>query len=118
MEGDDEKFHNAKWRSFFKDSAFFFDLPTIHEQREMKFKLQYRYDDLLPEHWRAPLQSRRDLLLWTCEARNNYLQERNAPETLNEDCANYNQLLTKYGPNYDSLKGKLGYVRGLFEEGE
>jgi hypothetical protein len=62
-----------------------------------------------------PLQSRRDLVLWTCAAKNAYLTERNASESLLEDCSNYNQLLKRYGPDYDSLKPKLGYVRGLFE---
>ena len=82
----------------------------------MRFKIQARYDDLLPEGAQnPPLQSRRDLVQWTCEQRNSYLSERNAPETLLEDCANYNQLLKKYGPDYNSLKTKLGYVRGLFE---
>lgn len=116
VEGDDNKFHVAKWKSFLKDAAFYYDLPTAHEMREQRFKIQQRYDDLLPDNWRPPLQSRRDLVLWTCEQRNNYLKEREAPETLLEDCSNYASLLNKYGPNYDSLKGKLGYVRGLFDE--
>ena len=81
----------------------------------MRFKLQHRYDDLLPEGWSAPLQSRRDLITWACENRNSYLQERNAPEGLIEECQNYTQLLKKYGPDYDALKPKLGYVRGLFD---
>lgn len=81
----------------------------------MRFKLQHRYDDLFSDQWRAPLQSRRDLVTWVCESRNKYLSEREAPEALLEDCHNYNQLLKKYGPDYDALKGKLGHVRGLFE---
>jgi len=113
--GDDAKLHQAKWRSFLKDSAFYYDLPTLQEQREMRFKLQHRYDDLFADAWTAPLQSRRDLVTWTCEQRNAYLSERSAPEGLLEDCQNYNHLLTTYGPNYDSLKPKLGYVRGLFD---
>jgi hypothetical protein len=71
VEGDDTKFHYAKWDSLLKDSAFYYDLPTIQEEREIKFKLQFRYDDILPEGWRPPLQSRRDLLTWSCEQRNN-----------------------------------------------
>jgi len=115
VEGDDSKLHQAKWNAFLKDSAFYFDLPTVQEQREMRFKLQHRYDDLFSDSWQAPLQSRRDLVEWTCEKRNVYLQERNAPETLLEDCSNYNGLLKKYGPDYESLKPKLGHVRGLFD---
>ena len=115
VEGDDTKFHKAKWTSFLKDAAFYYDLPTLQEQREMRFKLQHRYDDLFADQWRAPLASRRDLITWVCETRNTYLKEREASEELLEDCPNYNQLLKKFGPDYDSLKTKLGHVRGLFE---
>ena len=31
VEGDDSKFHKAKWSAFLKDAAFYYDLPTIHE---------------------------------------------------------------------------------------
>ena len=115
VEGDDTKFHQAKWNSFLKDSAFYIDFPTIQEQRETRFLLQHRYDDLFADSWNAPLQSRRDLVTWTCEQKNAFLQERNAPEGLLEDCSNYGGLLRKYGPDYTSLKSKLGYVRGLFD---
>jgi len=101
-----------------KDAAFFFDYPTIQEQRETKFQLQHRYDDLFADSWRPPVQSRRDLLTWTCQQRNSYLSERNAAEALLDDCENYAGLLRKYGPDYSSLKSKLGHVRGLFEDQE
>lgn len=55
VEGDDETFHYAKWQSLMKDAAFYFDLPTVHEEREIRKKLQIRYDDILPEGWRSPL---------------------------------------------------------------
>ena len=29
VEGDDTKLHKAKWASFLKDAAFYYDLPTI-----------------------------------------------------------------------------------------
>ena len=115
VKGDDAKLHQAKWKSFLKDAAFYFDQPTLQEQREMKFKLQHRYDDLFADTWAAPLQSRRDLLTWTCEKRNEYLSERQAPEDLLEDCNNYAALLRNHGPNYEPLKAKLGFVRGLFD---
>ena len=118
VEGDDAKLHQAKWASFMKDAAFYFDHPTLHEQRAQRFQLQHRYDDLFTESWRAPLQSRRELLTWTCQQRNAYLSERNAAETLLDDCENYGGLLRKYGPDYSSLKSKLGHVRGLFEDTE
>jgi len=115
VKGDDTKLHQAKWQSFLKDAAFYFDLPTLQEQREMKFKLQHRYDDLFADTWSAPLQSRRDLLTWTCEKRNEYLTEKAAPEGLMEDCSNYAALLRNHGPDYEPLKSKLGFVRGLFD---
>lgn len=117
VDGDDAKLHQAKWKSFLLDACYYFDQPNVHEQREMRFKLQHRYDDLFADGMpRPPLESRRDLVQWTCEARNAYMQEHNAPETALEDCANYSNLLKKYGPNYDALKPKLGYVRGLFDQ--
>ena len=82
----------------------------------MRFKLQSRYDDLFADRWSAPLQSRKDLVQWTCEQKNAYFTEKGAAPELLEDCQNYNQLLKKYGPDYESLKPKLGYVRGLFED--
>ena len=39
VEGDDAKLHQAKWKSFLKDACFYYDLPTLQEQREMRFKL-------------------------------------------------------------------------------
>jgi len=44
------------------------------------------------------------------------LKSKEAPVDHFDDCSNYNVLLTKYGPNYEKLKAKLGYVRGLFDE--
>jgi hypothetical protein len=29
VEGDDAKFHQAKWGSFLSDAAFYYDLPTL-----------------------------------------------------------------------------------------
>lgn len=115
MEGDDNKLHKAKWNSFLKDAAFYMDLPNLQEQREMRFTLQRRYDDLFAESWNAPLQSRRDLLTWVCQKRNSYMSEKSAPEEVLEDCENYAALVRKYGPDYDALKAKLGHVRGLFD---
>lgn len=39
VEGDDKKFHYAKWNSLMKDAAFYYDLPTIGEEREIRRKL-------------------------------------------------------------------------------
>jgi len=32
------------------------------------------------------------------------------------NCESTNSLIEKYGPDYSSLKEKLGYVRGLFTD--
>lgn len=29
VEGDDAKLHKAKWSSFLKDAAFYYDIPTL-----------------------------------------------------------------------------------------
>jgi hypothetical protein len=74
-----------------------------------------RYDDLFQETMRFPLQSRRDLLTWACQAKNEHLRSKEAPEELFENCDSYAKLLAKYGPDYNKLKAKLGHVRGLFD---
>jgi len=53
---------------------------------------------------------------WACESQNRFLTERNVSEDRLLNCTNYDALLQKYGPNYDNLKAKLGYVAGLFDE--
>ena len=56
VEGDDKNLRVAKWNSLLKDSAFYFDVPNLQQQRDMRKKLQYRYDDLFPEQtMRFPL---------------------------------------------------------------
>eukprot|EP00347_Sterkiella_histriomuscorum_P012897 403366798 len=115
VEGDDNNLRVAKWNSLLKDSAFYFDVPTLLQQRETRRKLQLRYDDLFAETMRFPLQSRRDLLSWACNAKNEHLKSKEASEELLENCENYTALLRKYGPDYDKLKNKLAHVRGLFD---
>ena len=51
VEGDDAKLHQAKWKSMMSDACFYLDTPTVHEQRETRFTLQKRYDDLFPSAW-------------------------------------------------------------------
>ena len=91
-----------------KACAFYYDNPTIKDEIEMKRKLQRDYDDILTEGWRPVLDNRRSLLTWAC-------QQKNSAE---DNCENYHGLLDKYGPNYDSLKAKLGNVRGLFNDSD
>lgn len=65
IEGDDKKQHKM-WFSLLRDSAWYFDNPSIAQEKKMKDDLQLKYDDLLPEGWRPRLQSRNDLVAWAC----------------------------------------------------
>ena len=44
------------------------------------------------------------------------MDEAGAPAENKMNCTQYQGLLDKYGPDYSSLKDKLGYVRGLFND--
>ena len=83
----------------------------------MKRTLQRKYDSILPAGWRPPLYSRRDLLTWSC---NQYLESLKQREDVTErdypQCENYGLLLTQYGPDYDRIRGKVGHIRGLFDQ--
>ena len=96
-----------------KDATFYLDNPELKDEISMRQKLQYRYDSLFTTTMRPPLQSRRDLVNWTCQAQNAWMQEKEAPEKLMMDCTNYNKLLTTYGPDYTTIKKKLGFLKGL-----
>jgi hypothetical protein len=37
--GDDHTFHKAKWDSFLHDACFYYDLPNLGEERQMRRKL-------------------------------------------------------------------------------
>ena len=113
IEGDDN-LNSKMWASLKKDSAHYFDCPTVDQERQMREKLQLRYDSILPVGWRPPLQSRKDLLFWSCQKHTEYLKENNQ-EVEFEDCFNHHALVEKYGPDYSALRKKLGHVRGLFD---
>ena len=115
VEGDDHHYRLAKWNSLLKDTAYYYDNPSFQDKGRVKNKLQIRYDDLFEDSWKFPLQTRRDLVTWACNAKNDFLKSKEAPQELLEDCDNYKGLLRKYGPDYDKLKAKLGHVRGLFD---
>lgn len=95
------------------DATFYYDNPTIEDEVKMRKKLQYRYDGLFSTVMRPPLQSRRDLVEWTCQAQNAWMAEKGAPEDRLMNCNSYTALLEDYGPNYSTIKKKLGYVKGL-----
>jgi hypothetical protein len=44
------------------------------------------------------------------------LKEKGAAEEQLWDCENPRALVSKYGPNYDSVRAKLGYIKGLYRE--
>jgi len=65
------------------------------------------------------MQDRKTLLTWACQSWEADKKAR-APEdqrdAINDHCENYDKLLRKYGPSYEGLKKKLGYIRGLFDD--
>ena len=98
-----------------KDCAFYYDVPTVDDEVEMKKKLQFKYDHILQEGWRPAVTSRRDLMHWACGQYNKTLEVREIPAEQMVNCDNHAALLHEFGPNYNRLKSKLGHVRGLFE---
>lgn len=106
---DDDQHMSKRWTAFLKDSAYYYDQPTVAQERFTLQNLKQRFDELFPSSWRPPMQSRRDLLTWVCEQRNQALAESHEP--LN---CSYNALLQDFGPNTASLREKLGDVRGLW----
>jgi len=114
VEGDD-KFQTLMYKSLLKDCAFYFDVPSIKDENKMKKTLQRKYDHILTPGWRAPLTSRQDLLTWACTQTNQAFLEKGFPEKDLLACDNYSLLLQAFGPNYDKLRPKLGFIRGLFD---
>lgn len=87
----------------------------------MRWNLQYKYDDLFAGGVYPKLQTRKDLLTWACKTWENEKKERaheDQRDTINDRCEDYGYLLQTYGPDYSSLKKKLGYVRGLFNDSD
>ena len=108
-----DKFKTKLWDSWLSYCAFYYDHPKLDDRKEYKKGLQSKYDQLFPDFWRAPLSNRRELLGWAWEQRNNYMNDHGNGENL-VDCS-YANLLNKYGPDYEPLKDKVGYIKGLFE---
>jgi hypothetical protein len=46
VEGDDEN-QSLMWKSFLKDCAFYYDVPSIEDENKMRSTLQKKYDDIL-----------------------------------------------------------------------
>ena len=115
IENDDPN-RTLMWRALMKDCAYYFDYPTIPQEERMRRTIQRKYDDLfVSRSYRPPLTSRRDLVTWACGQYNESLKANEAGEEFYVDCENYNALLTEFGPDYNRLKGKLGYIKGLFD---
>jgi len=114
---DDEPTLQPKmWQSALTDAAFYFDHPTVQQEDRMRRRIQHRYDHLFPEGWRAPLQTRKDLVAWVCEQHNSFMAAREAPEDRMWNCEQPLALIDEHGPNYASVQAKLGFVKGLFRE--
>ena len=114
IEGDDEN-NSLMWRSLLKDCAYYYDVPTLADENRMRKTLQRKYDSILPEGWRAPLTTRRDLVTWACTQLNSSFKEKGFPENELLNCENYQSIVKSFGPDYDKLRPKLGYIRGLFD---
>lgn len=115
VEGDDQ-YKSLLWKSMMKDATFYFDQPSIEDEQSMLKKLQYRYDSLFSTAMRPTLQSRNDLVQWTCKAQNAWMEEKGAPQELKMECSSTRALLETYGPDYTTIKKKLGYVKGLIPD--
>ena len=82
----------------------------------MKRTLMTKYDDLFPKVAMKPtLQSRKDLMNWACLQQNAWMQSKDAPADKIMNCEGHQALLDRYGPDYSTLKSRIGYVRGLFD---
>ena len=58
----DDKLRTGHWNELLRDSAFYYDQPTVDEKREIKRTLQKKHDSLFSGPWKAPLGSRHELL--------------------------------------------------------
>jgi len=67
---NDDQNRSKMWDSLMTDCAFYFENPTLDQERKMKHTLQFRYDDLFRAGWRPALQSRNDLVQWACQSHN------------------------------------------------
>jgi len=113
---NDNKFKSKKWEALMSDCAFYLDKPDLHDESVMKKTLMTKYDDLfLGKAMKPTLQSRKDLINWACLNQNNYMAAKSAPEEHIMDCTRYQNLLDTYGPDYSTLKAKVGYLQGLFD---
>ena len=97
------------------DCAFYYDNPTLKEESTMKKTLLTKYDDLFSAPIRPSLQTRKDLVGWACMAQNAWMQEHDAPSSAMMDCNRYQALIDKYGPDYTSLRNRVGHIKGLFD---
>ena len=113
IENDDPTYQPLMWSSAMRDAAYYFDEPSLKQEIKMKKTLQMKYDSLFPENWRPPLQSRGDLVSWVCHQQNAYLQEHEAPADKLWNCENPKALIEAYGPDYEVVKAKLGYIKAL-----
>jgi len=112
--GEDEpRMQPLMWQSAIKDAAYYFDRPSLEQEQRMKKTLQSKYDSLFTEGWRPPMQTRSDLVEWVCSQHNMFVKEQGADDASLWNCENPRALIAQYGPNYDVVKAKLGYIKGL-----
>lgn len=73
-----------------KDCAYYYDKPTLLQEKKMKKDLQYKYDDLFEAGIFPRLQTRQTLLQWACKSWQASKQEWQ-PNEIEHDlkCENY-----------------------------
>jgi hypothetical protein len=111
----DDKVKGKMWESMMTDACHYFDRPGISDEVKVRRNFQRKYDSLFSTTMRPPMQSRKDLVLWTCAAQNAWMADKERPE-LAMECDNYDGLLKKFGPDYTTIKKKLGYIKGLIPD--
>lgn len=112
IEGDEPTLQPKMWASAMRDASYYFDQPSIEQEAKMKKTLQAKYDDIFGEDWYPQMTNRTDLVSWVCLRQNKFMQANDAADKM-WNCENPKALLEQFGPNYEVVKAKLGYVRGL-----
>ena len=108
---NDDAHHTKTWNECLRACAFYYDNPTVEDKKRTLEKLQLKFDPIFADGWTPPLNNRRSLLTWACEQRNQAFE--NSGNEDGKTVCHYHNLLKEYGPDYETVKQKLGFVRGV-----
>ncbi len=112
IRGDDPVLKPLKWASAYTDAAFYFDHPTVQQEKQIKKKFQSRYDDLFAQGYRPALQNRSTLVEWVCTQHQAFLTEKGKEPTNN--CKNVQEMIQTFGPDYSTVRAKLGWSKHMY----